>query len=166
MSNFFKRALEVGLNVPELSPRQRTAAAAEEISLAADLQAHVDVAEASIVALINVLYAVDADQRPANYDEVTGRILIALPWGSSGWRRWGLRKWEAHCLRRIMMVRSKERRPPPLFCYDKATRQWFVETEVYPDTESALRWLKDHTPTATEWRIVITDFRTKRYPTN
>jgi hypothetical protein len=162
VNNFFKRALEVGLGNPSLNPRQRTAAAAEEISLAADLQAQVDVAEASIVALINVLYATAADGRPANYDEVTGRILIPVPWGSGGWRRWGLRKWEAVCLRKIMMARSKSRRPAPLFCYDKATRQWFVETEVYPDTESALRWLKDHTPNVAEWRQVTTDFRTQR----
>lgn len=163
IQKLFNRAYDVGRASPELNPKQRLAAAAQSLSLAGDMQAHLDVAEASIVALIDVLYAVDADQRPANVDAVTGRILIPLPWGSSGWRHWGLRKWESECLRKIMVERSKVRKPAPLFCFDHGSRQWFADMELYPTAEDALGWLKDKGPTLGEWRQAVDDYRAKAH---
>ena len=95
LTTLFDRAVEAGRRRPAFDPKQRMSQAAEQLNRAGTLQAQIGVVEGALVALINVLYATDADGQPANYDAVTGRILIPLPWGSSGWKHWGLRKMEA-----------------------------------------------------------------------
>ena len=112
------RAKAIGDQRPAFDPKQRMATAAAELNLAGTLQAQLGVCEAALRALIAVLYATDGDDQPANIDAVTGRILIPLPWGNQGWKRWGLRKWEAACLRKLMLERAQLRRPLPLFCFD------------------------------------------------
>lgn len=155
MIELFERAKTIGGNRPVFNPKQRIAQAAESLNQAGGLQAQLGVCEAALVALVNVLYATDADQRPANHDEKTGRILVPLPWGSSGWKHWGLRRMEADCLRRLMIGRSGQRKPPCLFFYAVDSHQWYVDYENYPTTDDALRWVRDFGPQLSEWRVVV-----------
>lgn len=151
----------VQIAVPELkSYRQRMAAAADELNRAGQFQRHLDHVTDSVVGLVSILYATDADHRPANIDVQTYRILIPLPWGEAGWRKWGLRRWEAGCLRRLLMERSRGgRRLPPLFDYSEFSRQWHINVSIYPDAEAALQWLKRDGPNLAEWRTVVSDCR-------
>jgi len=161
IETLFNRALSLAQRSMVDAHKQRLAAAAAELSLAGHMQAHLDVATGAIVALINVLYQCDSDGRPANYDPHTGRILLrGLPWGDSGWRKWGLRKWEACCLRRLLLGRLKTRRPlPPLFDYNEFTRCWHINYQHYPDAEAALAWLQEDGPDLTEWRAIVDHYR-------
>lgn len=153
------RARTLATRRPGLDPKQRMAQAAESLNLAGALQAQIGVAESALVAFIQALYTLDADQRPANYDEVTGRILIPAPWGSSGWRHWGLRKTEAFVLRKVLLSRVGHRTTPPLFGFDNDSKQWFLDTETYPDADSALRWVRDRGPGLNEWRTIVSAHR-------
>jgi len=153
------RAKAIGDQRPAFDPKQRMATAAAELNLAGTLQAQLGVCEAALRALIAVLYATDGDDQPANIDAVTGRILIPLPWGNQGWKRWGLRKWEAACLRKLMLERAQLRRPLPLFCFDASNRQWFLDMESYVDEEAALLWLQVYGPQLGEWRTVVEAWR-------
>lgn len=153
--NYFDRAREAGARRPTFSPKARMVQAAEELNQAGVLQAQIGVAEGALVSFINTLYATDADGRPANFDAETGRILIPLPWGSSGWRHWGLRKLEAGCLRRVLMGRANMKRPLPLFCYDHESRQWFLDAEAYSTLDDALVWAKNYAPRLGEWRAIV-----------
>lgn len=158
MNKAFERAYELGNRRPRVVNRQRLAKVAEEISRAGNMQLNLDACVAATVAFIHVLYATDSDGRPANYDTHTGRILIPVPWGSSGWRVWELRKWEATCYRRLLLDRVS-RSNTELFAYDVSSRQWYVDIELYPDRETALLWLKDNEPTISEWREIVDDHR-------
>ena len=153
--NLFDRAREAGSRRPTFDPKQRMAQAAEDLSRAGYMQAQIGVAEGALVSFINTLYATDADQRPANYDAETGRILIPLPWGSSGWKHWGLRKTEAAHLRRVLMGRAMMKKPAPLFCHDQETMQWFLNYEDYPTTDAALMWVQKFGPQLGEWRTIV-----------
>lgn len=160
INKLFQRSVE--MIVPELpSYRQRMTATAAELNRAGEMQAHLDVAVTAIFNLVSVLYATDADGRPANFDTVTQRILIRpLPWGESGAAKWGLRRWEGQCLRRLLLDRVGQRRQwAALFDYNEYSRQWHVNAACYPDAEAALRWLKSDGPTLVEWRSVVQDYR-------
>lgn len=163
LQKLFDRALEVAASPALGAIRQRLATTAGELSLAGQMQAHLDVCVSAMVALIGVMYDTDADGRPANYDRVTGRILLRpLPWGESGGIKWGLRRWESVCLRRLLLDRTtQKRRWPALFDYNEFSRQWHIATDSYPDSEAALRWLQSDGPTLDEWRTIVLDYRTR-----
>lgn len=165
IEKLFDRAVEVMAAPAANVLRQRLGETAESLSLAGDMQARLDIATASIVALISVLYATDGDGRPANIDTATYRILLRpLPWGESGWKRWGLRRWEGACLRRLLLDRVGDRRRlPALFDYNEYSRQWHVNANIYPDSEAALRWLKSDGPSLQEWRSIVLDYRTQAH---
>ena len=156
-----ERARDIGSRRPAFDPKQRLAGAAAELNQAGSLQAQIEVCEAALVALATLLYATDADGQPANIDPLTGRILIALPWGSKGWRRWGLRKPEANHLRQIMIARSAPKRGgrAALFCYAPDSNQWYLDCEAYPTHDLALAYIKAHGPQLGEWRAVVTTHR-------
>lgn len=161
LNTMLERAVDLAQRTVISDHRQRIAAAAHDLSLAGQMQAHLDTVTASMVALINMLYEADTDGGVANYDERTGRILVrGLPWGDTGWRKWGLRKWEAVCLRRLLIERSKARRRlPALFDYNEFSRQWHINHQIYPDAAAALSWLKRDGPTLAEWRTIVMDYR-------
>lgn len=141
------------------APRQALAQAADRLSQAGVLRAHLDAMLEAMAALVSILYDADEDGMPANYDYVTRRILIVLPWGDSGWQQWGgLRKWEAIIMRKILIARVKEpRRRPPLFDY--GNRQWFLNTRDYPNAKAALEWLRKEGPSLAEWRTAVLAYR-------
>lgn len=159
LNNLFERAVDVGQRQPTVNPQKRMAQRAEGLSRAGTMQAHLDVCVAAMVALTNVLYAIDADSRHANIDEVTGRILIPLPWGSTGYRHWGLRKWEGYCLRKVLIAKCS--RGVVLFGFDGETNQWYVDMEQFPTANSALLWIHQHGPTLHEWRPIVSEYRAR-----
>ena len=141
--------------------RQRMADTATELSLTGHSQAHLDIAITAIAHLIAAIYTHDADGRLANADQRTGRILMRpLPWGESGAAKWGLRRWEGQCLRRLMLDRvGSRRRLPCLFDYNNESRQWHINLHDYPTGEDALDWLKRDGPRLSEWRTIVSDYR-------
>jgi hypothetical protein len=154
------RAIETTGAKPDLTDRikARVAIAADNISRAGHAQAQLDVVISSMWALITILYERDADGTIVNYERSTGRILIPLPWGAGGWKRWGLRKWEAACLRRLLLQRVVERRrQPPLFDY--ASGRWFLNIADYPTEEWARQWLTKEGPRLAEWRTIVNEYR-------
>ena len=155
------RAADIRLApTPTATIRQRMAEAAQSLSLAGAMQAHLGTCQDAIASLLTVLYATDADGQPANYDRATGRILIPTPWGSGGWRRWGLRKWEAHVLRGVLMERAQtKRRLAPLFDYSFDNSRWYLNASDYPTADTALSWLKKDGPKLEEWRSAVNAFR-------
>lgn len=164
INKLFHRSMT--LVAPELTGyRQRMAQTAGELNRAGELQAQLDVAVTAIFNLVSVLYATDADQRPVNIDVQTQRILLLpLPWGESGAAKWGLRRWEGQCLRRLLLDRGKQRRRlPSLFDYNEYSRQWHVNAACYPDAEAALQWLKNDGPALNEWAAIVQDYRAQAY---
>lgn len=164
INKLFQRSMT--LVAPELgSYRQRMATAAAELNRAGELQAQLDVAVTAVAKLIIVLYATDADQRPVNIDVQTQRILLRpLPWGESGAAKWGLRRWEGQCLRRLLLDRAgQRRRMAHLFDYNEYSRQWHVNAACYPDAEAALQWLKNDGPALNEWAAIVQDYRAQAH---
>jgi hypothetical protein len=94
-------------------------------------------------------YERDDTGQLCNVDEATGKILLPLPWGKLGFRRWGLTVTESIAMRRIMFTR--QRQGVPLFFYDRSRRSWFVNLADFP----AMPQLK-------EWEIGIGEYRQAR----
>lgn len=137
---------------PSPHTRQRLAEAAQELSRAGDVQMRVEMANEALAAFVAILYHVDSDGVPANIDPVTWRVLIPAPWGSSGWRRWGLRHWEARTLRNILQIRCEARKHKSLFDYNGETLSWHLAARDYPTAAAALGYLKASPVTLAEWR--------------
>jgi hypothetical protein len=81
--------------------------------------------------------------------DITGRILLPLPWGKKGYAKWGIAPSEADCMRRIMFAR--QRTGLPLFHFDRSRRSWFLALADYP----AL-------PVLSEWEIGVSEYRAAR----
>ncbi len=165
LERLFDRAVEVAAAPAAGAIKQRLAQTATELNLAGHMEAHLGIATSAIAALISVLYATEADGRPANYDSATYRILLRpLPWGESGAARWQLRRWEGQCLRRLLIDRvGQRRRLPGLFDYNEFSRQWHVNAIDYPNAESALDWLRRDGPRIEEWRTIVSDYRAQAH---
>ena len=87
--------------------RSRIAEAADALSLKGTMAGRVELANESLSKLVVLVYEADTDRKANNVDLVSLRILIPLPWGSMGWRHWGLRAHEANVLRAIMLGRQR-----------------------------------------------------------
>ncbi len=157
-----ERASGVLTGNPSPTVRARLKAKAEDISRAGDLKAHLGVIESALMKAITILYESDTDGYPANYD-YNGQALIALPFTYSGWKLYGLRNWEADCLRSVMLERLKRTEGYiPLFDYAPATRRWYLRIDAYKTEAAALQWLKVDPVTVTEWRAALQRFYTQR----
>ncbi len=152
LKEFVGRVADIRHSRPSGNTRQRVQEAAQELSRAGDVQMRVELANEALAALCVVLYELDADQRPANIDPVTWRILLPTPWGRAGWRQWGLRRWEAEVLRRVLRIRTEMRKHKNLFDYNEQGRTWHLNRADYPTVEQALAYLKGSPITLIEWR--------------
>lgn len=160
LNDLVERVSDIRRASPSPQVRVRVQEAAQELSRAGDLRMHLDLALEAIAALISILYETDEDGQPANYDQRTGRILLPVPWGSAGWRKWQLRKWEANVLRSILLQRLQERRRfPPLFDHNFDNHRWYLNHADYPDPAAALAWLKRAGPSLAEWRSAAYEYR-------
>lgn len=137
--------------------KQRIADAADQLSLAGTMAARAELCNEALHKLVELAYQSDADLKACNVDLVTLRILIPLPWGSSGWKRWNMRAHEATVLRRILLGRQatwQQGRPAPLFTYDPDGRYWTLNVHDYPRIVEAQAWLQGNAISLTEWRKV------------
>lgn len=153
--NTLERKIDVRLSRPREYVRQRMAEAGDKLSRAGQAAARVELVNEALCRLVELVYERDTDGTLANIDRATYRLLLPAPWGSSGWRWWGLRAWEGQVLRDILRARQaafRQGQRPPLFSYDGDTRTWLVNLEDYPSGEAAGYWLKGSAITLTEWR--------------
>jgi hypothetical protein len=151
LDSLIERTQTVRDALPMPHIKQRLAAAAQALSRAGDEQARVELLNEALLSLVSVLYVTDADQRPANIDAQTWRLLIPAPWGRAGWKRWGLRYWEGEVLRRIMLVRAQQRRPATLFDFNEVARTWHLSLADYPTVNTAFAYLRAQPVTLAEW---------------
>jgi len=147
-----ERISEIRSKGPGRVVRERIADNAQALSRAGDMQQRLELVSEALAALCVVLYELDSDQRPANVDAKTWRILIPTPWGGAGWRRWGLRNWEQKILNSILRIRCEQRRHVALFDYSEGARTWHVNRGDFPTMASALAYLKTNPITLQEWR--------------
>lgn len=141
--------------------KQRIADAADNLSRAGQMAARVELCNEALSKLIVLAYEPDTDGRAANVDTTTHRIMIPLPWGSSGWRAWGLRYHEALVMRAIMLSRQgvKPGSVVPLFTYDAQPRTWHLNVMDYRNLDAGLSWLQASQITLSEWRRHLRQWR-------
>lgn len=83
-----------------------------------------------------------------NFDTVTWRLLVPVPWGWRHCHLYGLRRTEADVLRAIMHKRSVTVTPPPLFTYDAG--KWYLNAADYRTTRDAAKYLDEYAITLEE----------------
>lgn len=153
IKQLIERTFDIRQATPTPSVKQRLADVAADLSKAGDNQARVELLNESVLALTNILYERDEEGRYANVDSRTHRLLVPAPWGSAGWRKWGVRNWEAVILRKILIVRYQMRRGAPLFDYSEPSNQWFLNVTDYPTLDKALAYWKARPITLRDWRL-------------
>ena len=141
-----------GLPTPPKFVSQRLAQAAQDLSRAGDLAARVEVVNESLFHCITMLYQRDTDGTYANINPRTYRLLVPAPWGSRGWKRWGLRHWEAGLLRGVLMERLKDSRRRVLFDYNAHAHTWHLNLSDYRIADAALNYLEKDPVSIREWR--------------
>lgn len=147
---------------PPAHVKQRIAQAAQELSRAGDIATHVEIANEALTKFAYMLYQREADNVLANVDARTGRLLVPAPWGNAGWKRWGLRHWEAVVLRSVLMARVADRKRPALFDYNADSRTWFLNVSDYGVIESATHYLQRAAISLAEWRQHSTQYHNAR----
>ena len=134
-----------GATPERFAPLRKVAKALSRRGLAA---AKVELVNAALLELVNLVFEDDTDGRPANVDP-DGRILIPLPWGRLGHKAWELRRTEANALRWLMLQRYATQNEP-LFVYDAGGRTWLLNLAY--SKRSALSYLRTMPVTLAEWR--------------
>lgn len=115
--------------------RQRLGNVAAALSLRGQMKARAELCNEAVGVLIRLAWQSDTDGGPANVDIVTGRVLVALPWGEKGHRAYGLRSTEQRALRRYMFdLQNHKPAGAPIFTYDPTSRSWYLN---YFDHNSA-----------------------------
>jgi hypothetical protein len=99
--------------------------------------------------LIQLCYERDDSGHLCNVDEATGKILVPLPFGKNGYKRWNLKPSEADALRRIMFTR--QRNGLPLFFFDRSRRSWYLALADHPAM-----------PVLKEWELTVAELRLAR----
>lgn len=163
LSTLVDRAVEIRQIVPTAGIKQRLANAAQELSLAGENQTRVELLNEAVMALTKVLYDADPDGGLANIDNRTHRLLIPAPWGRAGWKRWGLRAWEAEILRQILIVRGQMERVKPLYDYNGESRTWHLNLSSYPRLDQAMMHWKSNQITLREWRLYADAYRQRAH---
>lgn len=154
-----KRAQNIRDTLPIPNVKQRLGETAQALDKSGDNQQRVELLNEACMALANILYNTDPAGRYANIDERTHRIIVAAPWGKAGWRRWGLRSWEADVLRKILGSRAQSQRVAPVFDFNVETNQWYLNIYDYPTAEKALHYWKRHPVTLNEFVTIADDYR-------
>lgn len=133
-------------------------AVAQNLSRRGQAAAKVELMNNVMAAAADLCLERDQDNRPANIDHVTGAVLVPLPWGEGGYRRWGLRVTEARILRHILRQRAEHDRPP-LFDYDASMRRWVFDR--FWSRNTAAGYLRASPLTLAEYRAAWAATRTK-----
>ena len=77
--------------------------------------------------------------------DITGALLIPVPWSKHNAGKWGLRRQESDALRALMVLEQRkgpEKGRAPLILWDAESRRWFVDLDIYPTVEAAREYLR------------------------
>lgn len=121
---------------------------AKSLSKRGVLEAKVELCNEALLSLVDVLFDVDGDGVFANIDR-DGRIMVPLPWGSAGYKVWGLRQSEARALSLIMQSRSEA--DGALFVWVPDSRLWVVGSGYTKRTATA--YLRTMPITLSDFRV-------------
>lgn len=131
---------------------RRIGEAAENLSRGAIAAARITLVNECMVGLGRLLYEVDAAGHPVNVDGVTARLLVPVPWGSRGWKVWGLRQWEGRLLRRLLYRRYVQAERVALFWYSADRNSWYLNRRYDTPAKHGEYW-RNHAITPAEWRV-------------
>jgi hypothetical protein len=151
LTTLIERTQQIREALPLPGVKQRLAAAAAELSLAGYNQSRVEILNEAVMHFTTTLYAADQAGRLENVDHRTHRLLIPAPWGSAGWSRWKMRRWESTILRKTLIVRCQMQRVKPLF--DFGGGQWFLNLTDYGRLDLALMYWKANPITLKDWHL-------------
>lgn len=155
--------LEVA-EVRSVSPRpyieRRQVRQAEELHRGAILKGQLLKVNNAIARLVELAYCPSEDGELDNMDPVTGRIVIAKPWGSKGCKAFGLSRRAADTLRHCLRHRRPSKRPA-LFVFDEEGNDWLINLADYPTLAAAMFWLKHEAIRLEEWRQALIERREK-----
>jgi hypothetical protein len=118
----------------------------DRLTLVGQVVSRVEFANALLLGAVDLLYDVDSDNQFANFD-IDGRVIVSMPWGSTGHVKWNVRSSEANCLRRIMMQRGTQ--PGAWIVYQEKRKGWYV---THRTSRHAFAMLAAFPITNEEWR--------------
>jgi hypothetical protein len=97
------------------------------------------------------------DDGYVNIDPVTRRILIPLPYGKAGHRRWGITSSESVILREMIQQRQGQTadRPPGLWLYDRTRRCWRLNLFDWDTLQDGQRYWS-------RWPLTVAEYREAR----
>ena len=121
---------------------------AQKLTRRGVMGAKAELANNALLAFVECLFDVDADQTYSNIDP-DGRVMIPAPWGRNGAAQWGLRRTEQRALSWLLRRRSLAS-DNPLFVYDGELKNWYVGADY--TRRSALAYLRAAPVTLAEWR--------------
>ena len=93
-----------------------------------------------------------------DYDN-EGRLLSSAPWTETGWNGYGLLREDSRKIRKILRKRQQNwqsNQIAPLFAYDTATRNWYINVLDYPTITQAKDCLLKWQITIREWLMAST----------
>lgn len=141
------------IEAPAAYVKQRIQELVTTSSYAGIAQAQIMVLTEALLRTTELLYQADEDNVPANIDRYTFKILRPLPWGSEGWKLWGMRQLEATVLRKMLMDRSGRTVPrKALYIYVKEELHWYLNVVCYQSYEAALEFLQLEPISLKKWR--------------
>lgn len=90
-----------------------------------------------------------------NIDPITNRLVIPVPWGKAGHKRWGLTPSESVVLREMIQRRQigRDGRAPGLWLYDRARRAWRVNLYDFDTLADGQHYWKRWPLTVGEYRL-------------
>lgn len=143
--------------------KQRLTVNTATLTRTGEMAARVEAITEALVRFTKLLYELDTDGTLANVDFRTGRILIPAPFGSVGWKRWGLRDWEGRVVRRFLMDRCRQRAGrPALFDFNDGQRTWHINNVDYATWIDAAGFLQTEPLTVRALKKLSDDYRKKR----
>lgn len=158
MNDNIVRTIQRKQGIAQATPERHTAVrrAAEALSRRNADAAIVELFSEAMQRLTLLAYEHDADGY-CNIDPVTWRILIPLPFGKAGHRRWGISVSESVVLREMIQQRQAQRvnRPPGLWQYDRARRQWRVNIFDFDTLTDGQRYWQ-------RWPLTVAEYRQAR----
>jgi hypothetical protein len=131
------------------------------LSKAGQAAASVERCNTVLASYVAILYESDLDGYWPNIDNRTGRLLLPAPFGSAGYKLWGLTHREALVLRSILRGRVEKPRHVALFDFNDLANTWHLDVLSYPSIDKAKSYLAHCAVTLAEWRD-----HGERYSTN
>lgn len=152
MADFLEATLERvselrNAETPGTYIKQRMAVAAESLSNAARIQGTIEAVNEALYKVAALCYETVEGQK-VNVDSRTYRLLVPLPWGDSGYVKWGMRAVEARILRSVLMTRANSDQSA---LFDYADRRWFLNAAMYKNSQAALTYLRENPISGREW---------------